>query len=107
LQQLQQDYPWLAPDLVERYAHAYGSRIKVLMKDRRALADMGDEVAPGLYAAELDYLVEHEWARSAEDILWRRSKLGLHLPADSAVLLGIWLETWLAARQSGNVIAAT
>ena len=45
---------------------------------RRQLADLGEEVAPGLHEAELDYLRQHEWAASADDVLWRRSKLGLH-----------------------------
>jgi len=40
---------------------------------------LGNEVAPGLHEAELHYLCEHEWARAADDVLWRRSKLGLHL----------------------------
>ena len=44
---------------------------------------LGDELAPGLYAREVDYLVRHEWARTADDILWRRTKLGLRAtPAD-------------------------
>lgn len=75
---LQQQYAWLPPALVERYARAYGTRIKLLLADRSSIADMGDEVAPGLFAAEVDYLQRYEWATCDEDILWRRSKLGLH-----------------------------
>jgi len=48
-------------------------------------------VADGLYEAELDYLVKNEWALSGVDILWRRSKLGLHLPADTAQRIDQWL----------------
>jgi len=48
---------------------------------------LGAEVAPDLYEAELNYLHAHEWARSADDVLWRRSKLGLHLtPAQRAAV---------------------
>ncbi len=52
---------------------------------------MGEEVASGLYAAELEYLVRHEWARTAADILWRRSKLGLRLPAGTEAVVDAWL----------------
>lgn len=75
---MQQQYPWLPAALVERYAHAYGTRIKVLLADRFNLSDMGGEICSGLFAAEVSYLLRHEWATSPEDILLRRSKLGLH-----------------------------
>jgi glycerol-3-phosphate dehydrogenase len=75
---MQQRYAWLPPVLVERYAHAYGTRIAVLLKGRNALPDMGEEIAPGLFTAEVEYLEQHEWATCDADVLWRRSKLGLH-----------------------------
>jgi glycerol-3-phosphate dehydrogenase len=59
--------------------------------DARSLEDMGEEVLPQLYAREIEYLRREEWAQTAEDILWRRSKLGLHLPADAAQRLQRWL----------------
>jgi glycerol-3-phosphate dehydrogenase len=86
-------YPWLPAALRHRYARAYGSRIAHLIGDARALAGLGQEVLPGLYAAEVDYLRRKEWAVTAEDILWRRSKLGLHLPRNA----GAALDDWLAA----------
>ena len=55
-------------------------------------AGLGAEVAPGLYEAELRYLCDHEWARAADDVLWRRTKLGLHLDAPSRAAVGRWLE---------------
>src|SRR5690606_13040815 len=78
---MQQQYSWLPPTLVERYAHAYGTRIKILLGNRSTMEQMGEEIAPGLFAAEVDYLKRHEWATCNEDILWRRSKIGLHLSA--------------------------
>jgi glycerol-3-phosphate dehydrogenase len=84
--------PWLPAPLLRRYARAYGTRIDRLLGSASALSQLGDEVAPGLYAAEIDYLTGVEWARTAEDILWRRSKLGLHLPADAAERVGAWLQ---------------
>ncbi|WP_254926704.1 glycerol-3-phosphate dehydrogenase [Janthinobacterium sp. PC23-8] len=90
---LQRQYGWLPAQLVARYARAYGTRIHALLDGRTGVAQMGEEVASGLYAAEIDYLRHHEWAVSAADILWRRSKLGLHLPAGSEQALDAWLET--------------
>ena len=60
----------------------------------RPPSGIGELVLPGLYAAEVEYLCRHEWARTAEDILWRRTKLGLHLPRGSEDTL----EAWLAQR---------
>lgn len=88
-----QHYAWLAPTLVTRYARTYGSRIEVLLAQRHCVADLGPEILPGLYAAEVAYLMKHEWASCADDILWRRSKLGLHLAADSAARLDAWITT--------------
>ena len=85
-------YPWVPPALLRRWVRAYGSRIDLLLARRNALADLGGEVVPGLFAVEVAYLVEHEWARSAADILWRRSKLGLHVAPGSAGELDAWME---------------
>ncbi|MCU0765567.1 MAG: glycerol-3-phosphate dehydrogenase, partial [Burkholderiaceae bacterium] len=65
--------------------------------DASSLAQLGEEIAPGLHAAEVEYLIAHEWAQTVEDILWRRSKLGLHLPADAGQRLDDWLR-----RRAGN-----
>lgn len=83
--------PWLPAPLARRYARAYGTRMERMLGDASSLAQLGEEIAPGLYAAEVEYLIEREWAQTAEDILWRRSKLGLHLPAGTADRLGAWL----------------
>jgi glycerol-3-phosphate dehydrogenase len=84
--------PWLPPALLRRCARAYGTRIDRMLGPASSLAHMGDEIAPGLYAAEVEYLIEQEWAQTTEDVLWRRSKLGLHLPADTAGRLDAWLQ---------------
>jgi glycerol-3-phosphate dehydrogenase len=92
---LQRRYPWLPPALTARYARSYGTRIACLLAQCGAFADLGPEIVPGLFAVEAEYLIEHEWAVTASDILWRRSKLGLHLAAGARQQL----EAWLAARQ--------
>ncbi|HZW14553.1 MAG TPA: glycerol-3-phosphate dehydrogenase [Noviherbaspirillum sp.] len=88
---LQEKYAWLPPTLVARYARAYGTRTGMLLAGRAGIADMGDEIAPGLYEAEVDYLMQLEWASTATDILWRRSKLGLHLPHGTDARLNAWI----------------
>ncbi|HEX5077602.1 MAG TPA: glycerol-3-phosphate dehydrogenase [Geminicoccaceae bacterium] len=72
-------HPWLPPALARRYARAYGSRSERLLDGAAALDDLGEHLGDGLYAAEVDYLRRHEWAVTDDDILWRRSKLALHI----------------------------
>jgi glycerol-3-phosphate dehydrogenase len=80
-------YPFLPADLARRLTRAYGTRAPAVLGEARALADLGQHFGAGLYEAELRYLVTHEWARDAEDVLWRRSKLGLRLtPAEGEAL---------------------
>ena len=88
---LQRQYAWLPAPLVHRYARAYGTRIHALLAGKTALAQMGEELASGLFVVEVDYLRTHEWALTARDILWRRSKLGLHLPPETEARLDAWL----------------
>ncbi|RJG04449.1 glycerol-3-phosphate dehydrogenase [Noviherbaspirillum sedimenti] len=91
VRQQQQGFSWLPPRLVARYAHAYGTRIGQLLGGCSALPDMGEEILPDLFEIEARYWIEREWALTAEDMLWRRSKLGLHVPADGAAILAAWI----------------
>lgn len=92
-------HPWLERTLSERMAHAYGSRIDRILGDARQMSDLGAEVAPGLYEAELRYLCREEWAQTTEDILWRRTKRGLHCNANDFGKVTDWM-TRNAAPQS-------
>jgi glycerol-3-phosphate dehydrogenase len=83
--------PWLDTRLLRRYARAYGTRVERLLDGARAMPDLGSEVLPGLHEREIAYLRREEWAMTAEDILFRRSKLGLHLPTDAGERLDRWL----------------
>jgi glycerol-3-phosphate dehydrogenase len=71
------EHPFLSQPLVHRWVRSYGSRVTGLLAGARSVDDLGADLGHGLYAAEVDYLIDHEWARTAQDILWRRSKLGL------------------------------
>lgn len=93
---MQQRYSWLSPALVRRYARAYGTRITTLLDGCKTLSNLGPEIVPGLYPAEADYMMTREWATCAADMLWRRSKLGLHLPPGSAEKLDAWIAARLA-----------
>jgi glycerol-3-phosphate dehydrogenase len=79
VKQLQARYPALDPEVISRLARAYGTLVPEILKDARSPADLGRHFGAGLTEAELNYLVEREWAMSAEDVVWRRSKLGLRL----------------------------
>ncbi len=86
-------FPWLPVLLLRRWVRSYGSRIGHLLGTANSMADLGAEILPGLYTIEVNYLRQSEYAVSAEDILWRRSKLGLHLPQDAASRLQSWLDS--------------
>ena len=77
--------------LLCRLARAYGTRVRGLLGEARTIEDLGVDFGGGLTQAEVDYLVTHEWARTAEDILFRRSKLGLHVPAGTGERLEAYL----------------
>ena len=75
--QLQDTYSFLPSNLVARYAASYGTLSQEFLAEKKSVEDMGTHVGHNLYQAEVDYLVTSEWAVNAEDIIWRRSKLGL------------------------------
>ncbi len=77
VKKLKQDFTFLPAELAERYAKNYGTRAYLFLTGTQTLNDLGEDVGAGLYRKEIDYLIQHEWAETAEDILWRRTKLGL------------------------------
>jgi glycerol-3-phosphate dehydrogenase len=100
LRSLEQRYAWLPQPLRVRWAHAYGTRIEQVAAGARAASELGEELLPGLYEREVEYLCREEFARSTEDILWRRSKLGLHLLQRDTTPL----TRWLAAHAQPSVL---
>lgn len=79
---VQKRWSFLPATMAHRMARAYGTRLEKILGKARAMIDLGEHYGAGLTRAELDYLISHEWARSVDDVLWRRSKLGLHLSED-------------------------
>ena len=90
--QLVEQAPWLPADLARRWAVSYGSRSWRLLGSAKGLGDLGEHFGADLYAREVDYLRREEWAQSAEDILWRRGKLGLFLEAEQRAGLEAYLQ---------------
>jgi len=89
-------YPWLGGTLGRRLARAYGARVDRILGDAKSVAELGAQVAPGLYEAELQYLQREEWAHTGEDVLWRRSKLGLHLAPAAREQVEHWMRSHAA-----------
>jgi glycerol-3-phosphate dehydrogenase len=74
-------WPFLSQAHATRLAHAYGTRLDDIMGEATSFEDLGEHFGADLTAREVRYLMDHEWALDAEDILWRRTKLGLKLSA--------------------------
>jgi glycerol-3-phosphate dehydrogenase len=86
-------YPEMPIGLIKRLVRHYGTKTAVLLGAATTLADLGVGFGADLYAQEVDYLVAQEWAQTAEDVLWRRTKLGLRVTAEDRARL----EGYLAA----------
>ena len=75
-------YPGLPRNVVAAVLGRHGTLIGEVLGEARSLADLGEHLGAELYAREVDYFIQREWARTGDDVLWRRSKYGLHLSAD-------------------------
>jgi glycerol-3-phosphate dehydrogenase len=89
--ELTRKYPFLDQAHANRLAHAYGTRATKLLGSAKSLADLGQSFGATLTESEVRYLISNEWARTAEDVVWRRSKLGLRLSADEIAALDQWM----------------
>ena len=84
--------PWLPKELAKHYARLYGTRAERLLDGTAGMKDLGRHFGDRLYEREVDYLVRHEWARSADDVLTRRTKLYLHLTPAERQAFRQWFE---------------
>jgi glycerol-3-phosphate dehydrogenase len=87
LEKLKRDYPHQPPGLLGRLMRAYGTRARTLLGPAQEFEALGDVFGADLTAREIDYLMREEWAETAEDVLWRRSKLGLRVSEGDAARL--------------------
>jgi glycerol-3-phosphate dehydrogenase len=83
-------HPYAPQALIRRLCRSYGTRIERILGSARELGDLGAEVAPSVYEAELSLMRDEEWARTGDDALWRRSKLGLHLDPEGRAQVQSW-----------------
>jgi glycerol-3-phosphate dehydrogenase len=100
---LEKNYPFLLPGQASRLAHAYGTRAARLLGNAKSASDLGRWFGAGLSEAEVRYLISSEWARTAEDVVWRRSKLGLRLTAAEIAAI----DDWISAHQSTTASTAS
>jgi glycerol-3-phosphate dehydrogenase len=85
-------YPFLDEAAAHRLVRAYGTRIERVLGAARAWSDLGPRFGADLSATEVRHLMRHEWAETADDILWRRTKLGLRLTADEQAALARFID---------------
>ena len=93
VRRLGMQYPGMPPTMVRRLMRLYGTRARQVLGEARTVADLGQHFGWDLYAAEVDYLIANEWARTAQDVLWRRTKIGLRVGKDEVAALDDYLAT--------------
>lgn len=89
---LRQQCAWLNDKTLRRYCRQYGSQAKMLVKGIEDESQMGQHFGQGVYQCEIDYLIAHEYALTAQDVLWRRTKLGITLNADEQRAVSDYIE---------------
>ena len=88
---LQTAYPFLTPTWALRLIKAYGTEARIILGDASEAADLGQDFGATLTEAEVKWLISREFARTAEDVVWRRSKLGLRLSKDQIAALDAFM----------------
>jgi glycerol-3-phosphate dehydrogenase len=91
VRRLAMDYSRLPATMIRRLMRLYGTRARVILGDSKELHQLGTHFGADLYQSEVDYLIANEWAVSSADILWRRTKLGLHTGAEDKARLDAYL----------------
>jgi glycerol-3-phosphate dehydrogenase len=76
-------YSALPDEVVRGLAHRHGTAAMSILGDAMVASDLGEDFSRGLTAAEIDYLVDEEWARTGDDVLWRRTKCGLGMSTEN------------------------
>ena len=95
---VQQDYSSLSADLCRALCRRYGTRIHALLQSVSSEADLGEQFANGFYEVEARYLIEHEWAMTVDDVLWRRTKHGVRMTPSQLQRF----DQWWSQRMAGS-----
>ena len=91
VEQLKNHYHWLPDEIIQRFSVCYGSLSYRILAQSESLSQLGEYFGGGLYQAEVDYLIRDEWVRTCEDLLWRRTKLGLFLDQAEQEKLSVYI----------------
>ncbi|MCP5380891.1 MAG: glycerol-3-phosphate dehydrogenase [Kordiimonadaceae bacterium] len=86
------DYPFLKPEMAARLFRSYGTLVWTVLDNVKSVEDLGQYFGGSLYEKEVDYLIRSEWVKTADDLLWRRSKLGLHMSDKEIKSLKNWFK---------------
>ncbi|KEF32069.1 Aerobic glycerol-3-phosphate dehydrogenase [Marinobacter nitratireducens] len=98
-EQLETRFPWLARRIIKRYVRTYGTDSFRILEGCHARDDLGTAFTDTLFQREVDYLIENEWARTSEDVLWRRTKQGLYITREKLSLLEHYLAETVPERR--------
>lgn len=88
---LRRDYPFIEKTHARRLVRQHGTRARKILGEANSIADLGRHFGADLYAAEVDFLMREEWAVTAADVLWRRTKRGLRMTPEEAESLDVWM----------------
>lgn len=102
LAQVRANYPFLQPSQSERLVRAYGLKCHDILGEAKSCEDLGEDFGHGLSEAEVRYQMKDEWARTADDVVWRRSKLGIRFTPNQIARLNAFMN---AQRQLQNLAA--
>lgn len=91
LNKVKNEFSFIPDTLLKRYVDSYGTDIYKLLENKKTIKDFGIHFGAGLYEHEVVYLIQHEWAKTVDDIIWRRTKLGLSLQEEEKISLGCFL----------------
>ncbi len=91
VKQKQQQYAWFDASAVYRLCREYGNNINLILENKNSIADLGQHFGYNFYEAEAKYLMQHEFAHTSKDMLWRRTKLGLHLSEQQKQAFEAWV----------------
>jgi glycerol-3-phosphate dehydrogenase len=95
--QTRRSRPFLDEQQVRRLVHAYGTRLERVLGPARRLEELGPCLGADLTAVEVRYLMEREWAQTEDDVLWRRSKLGLRFSSEERERLARFMAATIGA----------
>ncbi|MBZ0161305.1 MAG: glycerol-3-phosphate dehydrogenase [Notoacmeibacter sp.] len=85
-------YPFAGTQLLERLVRLYGTETATLLGDAKSIADLGPDFGAGLHEAEIRYLMKYEWAMEADDVLYRRTRLGIRMTAGQIEAVDRWMK---------------